>query len=260
MSSLSIFVVGGNGRVAREFTRLASQAGHTVISQIRNTAQSSELPSPGPGKVEPLVQDLEDLSAEEISLLFRKYDPSVILFAAGAGGKGGEERTFKVDRDGAIKVFDAIEKSEIANTSSNFTRFLLVSAVDVRDVQKTKPDWYGEADFKTSERMRKALPAYMQAKYEADLNLSQRTTFPWTVLRPSTLQDEAQGKVDLARKQTISNGVPRQSVAMTLLKLAELPKSTQGVNGRMWDLTKGSGEIQTEVKEAAGRGTTDWVG
>lgn len=143
MSSLRIFVIGGHGRVALQFTRLASQAGHTIISQIRNPDHSSDLPSSGPGKVEPLVKDLEALSSEEVSQLFKEYNPNVILFAAGAGGKGGAERTLNVDRDGALKVFDAVEQSEIAKSSS-FSRFLLVSAVDVRDVKNTKPDWYGE--------------------------------------------------------------------------------------------------------------------
>lgn len=140
--------------------------------------------------------------------------------------------------------------------------------------------------FKVSERMRDALPTYMQAKCEssvycaaarplfltrraccclcaadeADLNLSKRTAFPWTVLRPSTLLDEAVGKVSLSRKETIAVGVPRESVAMTLLKIAELPKGTPGADGKMWDLTKGDGDIEVEVQEAAKRGTSDWVG
>jgi nucleoside-diphosphate-sugar epimerase len=143
MSPLRIFVIGGHGRVALQFTKYASQAGHTIISQIRDASQSSHLPQPGPGKVEPLVKSLEELSVDQIADLFKAQEPNVILFAAGAGGKGGQERTFKVDRDGAIKVFDAIEKSGIANNDS-FSRFLLISAVDTRNVEKTKPEWYGE--------------------------------------------------------------------------------------------------------------------
>lgn len=145
MTTLRIFVIGGHGRVALQFTKFASQAGHIITSQIRNADHSSDLPSSGSGKVEPLVKDLEHLNIDEIADLFKAHDPNVILFAAGAGGKGGEERTYKVDRDGAIKVFDAIEKSDIASRSS-FARFLLVSAIDVRDVKNTKPDWYGEEE------------------------------------------------------------------------------------------------------------------
>lgn len=145
-NSLCIFVIGGHGRVALQFTKYASQAGHTIISQIRNVNQSSDLPNSGPGKVKPpLVKSLEDLSSEEVSELFKLYNPNVILFSAGAGGKGGLEGTFKVDRDGAIKVFDAIDKSGIAK-DDHFSRFILVSAIDVRDVKNTKPDWYGQEE------------------------------------------------------------------------------------------------------------------
>jgi nucleoside-diphosphate-sugar epimerase len=143
MTSLRIFVIGGHGRVALQFTKYASQAGHTIISQMRDASQSSDLPQSGPGKVIPLVKSLEDLSSEQVSELFKEHDPSIVLFAAGAGGKGGAERTFKVDRDGAIKVFDAIEKSGIAK-NEKFRRLLLVSAVDVRDVDNTKPEWYDD--------------------------------------------------------------------------------------------------------------------
>lgn len=143
MSPLRIFVIGGHGRVALQFTKHASQAGHTVVSQIREASQSSDLPQPGPGKVEPLVKSLEELSVDQVADLFQSQEPNVILFAAGAGGKGGPERTFKVDRDGAIKVFDAIEKSGIGRREG-FSRFLLISAVDSRDVDKTKPEWYGQ--------------------------------------------------------------------------------------------------------------------
>lgn len=129
--------------MALQFTRFASQAGHRIVSQIRNADHSSDLPSAGPGKVEPLIKSLEELSAEEIAKLLQSHDPNVILFAAGAGGKGGAQRTFKVDRDGAIKVFDAIEQSGLGKKPS-FSRFLLVSAVDVRDTKNTKPEWYGE--------------------------------------------------------------------------------------------------------------------
>lgn len=143
MSALRIFVIGGHGRVALHFTKYASQAGHAVVSQIRDANHDKDLPRPGPGKVDALVKSLEELSTDEVAKLFESHDPNVILFAAGAGGKGGEERTFKVDRDGAIKVFDAIEKSGIG-AKDTFSRFILVSAVDVRDVEKTKPDWYKE--------------------------------------------------------------------------------------------------------------------
>jgi hypothetical protein len=80
------------------------------------------------------------------------------------------------------------------------------------------------------------------------------------VLRPSRLLDEPLNKVDLSRKKTISVGIPRESVAMTLLKVAEVEKGATGVDGKMWDLVAGHGEVDKEVQEAIQRNTTDWLG
>ena len=137
---MRILLIGGRGKVALHFTRLASQNGHTIISQIRSASHASDLSKQGPGKIESIVASLEDLTVSELTSIFKKQNPEVIVFAAGSGGKGGRERTMKVDRDGAIKVFDAIEQCNF--TLSEFRRFLLVSAVDVRDTEKTKPSWY----------------------------------------------------------------------------------------------------------------------
>jgi hypothetical protein len=52
----------------------------------------------------PFVLSLEDDSVEKFAELFEGYD--VVYFCAGAGGKGGEERTKKVDYEGALKVRD----------------------------------------------------------------------------------------------------------------------------------------------------------
>lgn len=139
---LSIFIVGGHGKVALHFTRLAAAQGHKVFSMIRQPEHASDLPSgPSSESVQPVVASLEQSSVSDIASLLNKYSPNVILFSAGAGGKGGIERTKAVDEQGAIKVFDAIEESGIAK-KQDFRRFLLVSAVDVRDKTKPPPSWY----------------------------------------------------------------------------------------------------------------------
>jgi nucleoside-diphosphate-sugar epimerase len=61
------------------------------------------------------------------------------LFAAGAGGKGDPGRTRKVDYEGAVKVYDAME-------GANVKRLVLIGAVDIRDRSKGWPDWYDEDD------------------------------------------------------------------------------------------------------------------
>jgi hypothetical protein len=97
------------------------------------------------------------------------------MFAAGAGGKGGPERTKKVDYEGALKgastssrialsysfqmmemmlinlhdhslVFEAIKIASV-------NRFLLISAVDCRDRSQPPPSYYDEEDLQISDRM-----------------------------------------------------------------------------------------------------------
>lgn len=77
---------------------------------------------------------------DDFSNAFKGFD--VVYFSAGAGGKGGEERTKKVDYEGALKIFDAIEGVE----ESVRPRLVLVSALDVRDPE-TIPTHYVSSFF-----------------------------------------------------------------------------------------------------------------
>lgn len=74
---------------------------------------------------------------------FESRNIDVVYFVAGAGGKGGEERTRKVDYEGAVKVFDAIElvKGEKMMMMKK-PRLILLSAIDVRDPEGKVPAHY----------------------------------------------------------------------------------------------------------------------
>jgi hypothetical protein len=73
----------------------------------------------------PHILSLESATVADLTSLFQSVQPSAIIFAAGAGGKGGPERTKAVDYEGALKVFDAME-------AGNFHRIVMVSATDLR--------------------------------------------------------------------------------------------------------------------------------
>lgn len=142
-SPLRILVIGAHGRVASCFLRQSVARGHTLFAQVRQPQHASDLPiGTRADQVTPIVMSLEEANVERLAGIFDSHDPHVVLFAAGAGGKGGPERTKAVDEEGAIKVFDALERSK----KTNFRRFMLCSAIDCRDVEKTKPDWYGEEE------------------------------------------------------------------------------------------------------------------
>jgi uncharacterized protein YbjT (DUF2867 family) len=59
-----------------------------------------------------------------------------VVFTAGAGGKGGQDRTRIVDYEGALKAFHAIEAVQ-----GKKPHLLLVSSADVRDPDKIPPHY-----------------------------------------------------------------------------------------------------------------------
>lgn len=179
---------------------LASRASTTVTSIFRDVAHLDEVAATG---ATPVVLSLEDDPKEKFATVFEGKD--IVYFSAGAGGKGGPERTKKVDYEGALKVFDAVEL-----VKGPKPRLILVSAIDVRDRSAPVPSHYvshitatipsvsltggplsqTENDVKNSEPIWSTIGFYMEAKYDADKNLTQRTAFKWTIIRPGWLSFE----------------------------------------------------------------------
>lgn len=71
----------------------------SLTSLVRSEDQFADIRSTG---AEPRLLSLEDASVSELAKAFQGAQG--VLFAAGSGGKGGAERTRKVDEQGAIKV------------------------------------------------------------------------------------------------------------------------------------------------------------
>jgi hypothetical protein len=55
---------------------------------------------------QPVLLSLEDSSVSDIAELLKKEKYDGILFSAGSGGKGGEERTKKVDYEGLFPLLE----------------------------------------------------------------------------------------------------------------------------------------------------------
>ena len=83
---------------------LVARPNTTVTSIFRDATHSDEVAATG---ATPVVLSLEDEPKEAFANVFEGKD--LVYFAAGSGGKGGPERMQKVDYEGAVKVFDAIE-------------------------------------------------------------------------------------------------------------------------------------------------------
>ncbi|TRM68595.1 NADH(P)-binding-domain-containing protein [Schizophyllum amplum] len=242
--SKKVVIVGGHGNVSLRLTRLLTPK-HDVTSIIRDPAHSSDITAVS---AKPHILSLEEASPADFVPIFTGAD--VVYWSAGAGGKGGEERTKAVDYQGAVKVFDALEAVEGPKP-----RLILVSAIDVRDASKPPPPHYDDSDIAMSERVRKGIPVYMLWKYEADKNLAQRTAFRWTILRPGGLTNEpGTGKASIGRTH-LTPVISRDDVAKALALLLERDDAAT----LALDIIGGDTPIEDALDAAIKKGETDFL-
>jgi nucleoside-diphosphate-sugar epimerase len=105
---IRILLLGGHGRVSLHLTPLLLQKSYEVVSVVRNADHRDEILALGkgkPGKVEVLVNSLDDVKTEsDAKRVLDQVKPKWVVWSAGAGGKGGPERTNAVDAVAAKAV------------------------------------------------------------------------------------------------------------------------------------------------------------
>lgn len=197
-STSRIVIIGGHGKVALLTAPLLVADGHEVISVIRNPAQADDVAATG---ATPLVLSVEDAGAEELAQAFAGAD--AVVWSAGAGGKGGPDRTDAVDRAAAIRSMEAA-------AAAGVRRYIMVSFITA----------YGEvADDHP-------LRAYAIAKIAADRHL-QSTGLDWTILGPGRLTlDAPTGAITVGRVESDA-GAPtsRANVARVIAAVLAEPAS-----------------------------------
>jgi nucleoside-diphosphate-sugar epimerase len=228
-------LLGGHGKVSLLITRIATQPPHNfqIDSVHRSPSHDEDIRKVGGN---PIHLDIESSSLADLTKLFAGADG--IIWSAGAGGKGGKERTWAVDYEGCKKAYDAA-------ISAGVRRFILVSAIDVRNREKPAPEWYTRQDLDVSDRMWGAIPEYMKAKLAAEEALYERAPgkLDWTVVRPSGLTDEARtGKVALGRAPL--GKIPREDVARVVVACMV----ERGTIGKALDLSGGDTPIDEAIK------------
>jgi len=232
-------------QVALRLARLLTADGRKVDSVIRQADQSQGIEDVG---ANPVVLSLEDNSVDDFVPHLEVAD--VVVFAAGAGGVGGEARTKAVDYEGALKIFDAIEKT------NKKPRLIAISAIDVRDTNKPPPAHYDERDIAISERIRKSIGPYMHWKYECDKQLIKRTAFKWTILRPGGLVlNPGAGTASIGRTH-LTTVISRDDVAKVLQQLVDRPEAA----GLAIDIVGGSEPLEDALDAMIKRGDTDFEG
>jgi len=210
---MDILVVGGHGKIALRFERLAAQTGHRVRAMIRNPDHSGDIEDVG---AEAVVADIE---SDDITSLVE--GAAAVVFAAGAGPGSGPERKKTVDLEGAIKLIDAAKANGVS-------RYVMVSAMGVGNPSR----WSGQ------------MRPYYEAKAGADEALIS-SGLDYTIVRPGSLtNDPGTGLVDIAPKLERRGQVPRDDVAAVLLGSIDAPNTV----GKAFDLLSGETQIPDALR------------
>jgi len=242
-------IFGGSGKVARHLTRLlVKNEGHTVYSVIRNADQKESLSALG---ANPIVQSIETSSTADLTTLIKSVSPTTVVWAAGAGG-GNPERTQAVDNEGAIRSMDA-------TAAAGVRRYIIVSALDVRDRSREEPQWYDDADRQRSERVWGAIGPYMAAKLAADRSLvsdNERRKLEYTIVRPGGLSEEPGTGTVAAGQVHLSRTISREDVAAVVVECIK----QEGTQGLAFDVVGGETPIKDAVATVAKDRTDTFAG
>ncbi|PBP15735.1 NAD dependent epimerase/dehydratase family protein [Diplocarpon rosae] len=247
MPNARILLLGGHGKVSLLLTPKLIQRSWDVVSVIRNPEQKTailEAGKNGPGKIEVLIESLGDVKSEgDAKKILEKARPDWVIWSAGAGGKGGKEATYAIDRDACIHFI----RSSLSTPS--ISKFLLVSALSIR---RERASWWDETSWAIVRKINEEImPDYYKAKLAADEVITvlgeEKKGFGYVVLRPGALSDDPEdGKVVIG-KTPAKGQVSRGDVAEVAARLLE----KEGVSG-WFDMLGGGGEIGNEIERVLG--------
>lgn len=254
MTSPRVLLLGGHGKVSQLLTPMLLSKNWNITSVIRTETQKQtilDLGKAGPGKIDVLVDSLEEIKKPaDAQRVIDQVKPDYVVFSAGAGGKGGPERTKAIDEIAAKAYISA------TTATPSIKKFLLVSYVGC---SKDYPSWWSEEDRKQGDAGNAQLANYYKAKLEADEHLlacahkrnQKDRAFQAIDLRPGRLTDEkGTGKVCLGKTGT-GGSVSREDVARVAAALLERD-DTRG----WYDLLSGEEGIPEAVNRLVEEGWT----
>lgn len=213
---MRVVIAGAHGQIGLRLVRLLAGRGEQVAGLIRNPEHAGEITAAGG---QPLVCDLERASVDDVAAAVGDVD--VAVFAAGAGPGSGAERKLTMDRDGAIKLLRATERSG--------ARYLVVSSVGA----ESPPD--GDGVFEV----------YLHAKAEADAAVM-ASGRAWVIVRPGPLSnDPGTGRVRV-QTEPFRDEVTRDDVAALLAAIIAEPRG----NGAILYVSQGDVPIEQALSAA----------
>lgn len=250
----NILLIGGHGKVSQLLTPLLLARSWNVTSVIRTAEQKSTIEKLGngqPGKLHVLVSSVADVKSEaDAKTIIDQVKPDWVVWSAGAGGKGGDEATYAIDRDAAV----AFTKASIHTQSVK--KFLTVSYLSSR---RSRPSWWTDDDWKAAQKVNnEVLPTYYKAKVAADEVLTvlakerydeeakngvpTKDRFSGISLRPGTLTDEQAGGVKVG-KIGCGGKTSRATVAEVVVATLE----TDGAKGWI-DVIDGEEDVNKAIQ------------
>lgn len=187
---MNILVAGSHGKTGMQIVELLVERDHNVLAMIRDDAQSDEMEKLG---AIPFVANLEG------DIEFAVEGAEAVIFAAGSGADTGEDKTWAVDRDGAIKMIEACEKNGVE-------RFILLSSVGT-----DKP-----------EKGPEKLQPYLKAKSESEKRLI-KSNLNYTIVRPGMLNNDPESKHIIAQEslRDKKGQISRADVALSIVEALE---------------------------------------
>jgi len=232
-----------------------------LTSVIRNPDQKNDILDAGkngPGKVDVLVESIEDVKSEaDAKRILDQVKPDWVVWSAGAGGKGGPDRTNAIDRDAAIHFI----RSSIATPS--ISKFLLVSALSIR---RGRASWFDDDSYDSMQKINtEVMPSYFKAKLAADETLTVlgeervkkegKDKFSYIILRPGALTDDPETGLISLGKTPARGSVTRADVADVAARLLE----TEGAYG-WFDLLGGNEPVVEAVARVMREGINSMEG
>lgn len=213
---VNVLVIGAHGKVGQLAVQGLVSTGDHVYAGYREEKQFDTLAVQD--GLTPILFDL-NMSSTEMAAVMRKYDIQQVVFSAGAGGKGGAERTAAIDLGGAVKAMEASKRVGIE-------KFIMVSAAGADN----RVIWE-----------KSGIYTYFMMKHYADMIL-QGSGLNYTILRPTTLSDEpASGKFKLLDDQEMpTKSVSRADVAQMIVEAVH----NQRMNQQVIAFEKGESAIQ----------------
>ena len=202
---VNVLVIGAHGKVGRIAASNLAAVGDNVFAGFRDSKQFESLPTEN--GLNPILFDLTK-SVDDMAQIMKEYHIHKVVFTAGAGGKGGVERTTEIDLDGAVKAMEAAKATAVE-------QFVMVSAAgaDNREV------W-----------LKAGIYTYYMMKHYAD-RLLQQSGLNYTILRPTVLSDEAgTGKIKLITDEQVKGStVTRADVAQMIVEALHSPKAANRI-------------------------------